>query len=95
MKSEPVGGAGTTSICSDNALSYNLQTANIDVYGNGQASTFSWIAANNPNVTGESTTAQSGGIITDNINNVSGVNQNVIYTVTPTGTNGCVGVPFK
>ena len=95
VKSEPVGGVGTTNICSDNALSYNLQTANIDVYGNGQASTFSWIAANNPNVTGESTTAQSGGIINDNINNVSGVNQNVVYTVTPTGTNNCVGAPFQ
>ncbi|HQK67015.1 MAG TPA: hypothetical protein PLL94_02610, partial [Bacteroidales bacterium] len=95
VKSEPTGGAGTTNTCSDNALSYDLQTANINVYGNSQPSNFSWIAADNASVTGESTTAQSGGIINDNINNVSGVNQNVIYTVTPTGTNGCAGDPFQ
>ncbi len=93
--SEPTGGAGTTNACSDNALGYNLQTANINVLGNGQASNFSWVAAANPNVTGESTSAQSGGIINDNINNVSGSDQLVVYTVTPTGTNGCVGNSFQ
>ncbi|MCD4769889.1 MAG: T9SS type A sorting domain-containing protein, partial [Bacteroidales bacterium] len=95
VKPEPVGEAETAIICSDVALSYNLQTANINVLGNGQPSTFSWIAEFNSNVSGESTTPQTTGIINDNINNISGVDQVVVYTVIPTGTNGCVGNPFS
>ena len=92
--SAPAGAADTTNACSDNALAYVLQN-NIDNLGNGQEANFSWVAEDNPNVTGESTSAVSGGIINDAINNVSGIDQEVIYTVTPTGTNGCTGDSFK
>ena len=95
VKSEPLGDDASTLTCSDIALNYNLQTANIDVLGNSQEADFSWIAAENESVERESTTAQSGNIINDNINNVSGIDQIVIYTVTPTGVNGCVGDPFQ
>ncbi len=96
VRSEPLGQTGSTSTCSDVALNYDIQALNLNVApGNGQASTFSWVAAPNANVTGESTTAVNGGIINDNINNVSGSDQNVIYTVTPTGTNGCTGNTFQ
>ncbi|HCI55029.1 MAG TPA: hypothetical protein DFI01_03785, partial [Bacteroidales bacterium] len=63
VKSEPKGVNDTKSICSDNAVNYNIQTQNINVLGNSQPSTFVWVAASNPNVGGESTTPQSGNVI--------------------------------
>jgi len=56
--------------------------------------TFSWVAADNPDVAGESTTPQTGGIINDVLDNTSTTPQVVNYTVTPTSANGCVGNPF-
>ncbi|GAH34530.1 unnamed protein product, partial [marine sediment metagenome] len=89
---EPVGADDTDNTCSNLALNYDLQ-ANIDGV-NGVSSDFSWVAEDNTNVTGESTTAQTGDFITDNITNQSGLDQDVVYTVTPTGTNDCTGDPF-
>jgi hypothetical protein len=95
VKSQPVGWNATTSTCSDAALNYNLQTSVINVApGNSQASDFSWVATANPNVTGESTTAKAGDILNDVLHNVSGSDQSVVYTVTPTGENGCAGSSF-
>ena len=94
IRSEPEGDDDNISTCSDVALSYNLQTANINTLGNGQAATFSWVATANGDVAGESTTAQTGGTINDQLTNTSSVDQVVVYTVTPTGTNGCEGAPF-
>jgi gliding motility-associated-like protein len=55
-------------------------------------STFTWIAIDNTNVTGESTTSQTTALINNTLNNTSTTNQNVVYTVTPTATaGGCVG----
>lgn len=53
---------------------------------------FSWSATDNPNVNGESTTAQSGALIAQTLTSVSSGPQVVNYTVTPsvlcaTGTN--------
>lgn len=90
---EPVGANDVKTICSDAAVTYNLQT-NVNTLGNGFSSNFTWIAAPNANVTGESTVAQAGPIITDVLNNVTNADQVVVYTVTPTGTNGCAGNPF-
>jgi hypothetical protein len=45
-------------------------------------STFTWIAANNPNVTGESSTVQTTGSINDVLINGTSVAQTVSYTVT-------------
>ncbi|MEQ1585104.1 MAG: PKD-like domain-containing protein, partial [Cyclobacteriaceae bacterium] len=93
VQSEPIGLADGVSICSDQNVAYDLQN-NVNTLGNNVTSTFSWQAAANPSVTGESTTPQAGGIISDILSNTSGVSQVVDYTVTPTGTNGCPGNPF-
>ncbi|MBX2901555.1 MAG: gliding motility-associated C-terminal domain-containing protein [Cyclobacteriaceae bacterium] len=88
----------TPVICSDAVVGYDL-SANVANTGSGGnnlvvGTTFSWVAANNANVGGESTTPQSGNIITDVLNNITNANQVVIYTVTPTSANGCVGNTF-
>ncbi len=58
------------------------------------ASTYTWIAANNPNVTGESVTTQTTSTLNNTLVNTTTVTQTVIYTVTPTSTLGsCVGTP--
>ena len=86
---EPVGTNQTPTTCSDQVLNLTL-----DSYTTLAGNTYSWIATDNPNVTGETTTATTGNTINDTINNVSGVNQTVIYTVTPTSADGCVGADF-
>lgn len=76
--------ASTATICSGGTLSIPLSSSS--------AATYSWIAANNPNTTGESTTAQSTSTINNTITNSTGSAQVVNYTVTPTSTSGgCVG----
>lgn len=98
VRPEPRGFNDTKTICSDDNVSYDLvlNVGNTGMGGNNliTGTTFSWIAADNTNVTGESTVAQSGSNITDVLNNVSNSNQVVVYTITPTGGNTCVGNPF-
>jgi len=94
---EPRGFNDVASICSDETVNYDL-LANISNVGGGgnnlvTGTTFSWVAANNTNVSGESLLPQSGSTITDVLNNVTNVNQVVVYTVTPV-TNGCTGSSF-
>jgi len=90
---KPIGANDSKTVCSDIAVDYNLLT-NIATLGNNVSSTFSWQAVSNANVTGETTSATPGSIITDVITNLTNMDQMVTYTVTPTGTNGCVGLPF-
>ncbi|MBL7871773.1 MAG: hypothetical protein JNM78_09200, partial [Cyclobacteriaceae bacterium] len=92
----PVGSNDVKTVCSDIPVDYNL-LLNIASLGNNVGSTFSWVATDNPNplVTGESTIAIVGPIITDVITNLTNTNQNVVYTVTPTSTSGCAGAPFQ
>ncbi|MBK8293101.1 MAG: hypothetical protein IPK96_21395 [Flammeovirgaceae bacterium] len=99
VQPEPVGFNDASPVaCSDVAFNYDLvaNIANIGAGGNNLTvgTTYSWIAAANPTVTGESTVAQAGPIITDVINNITNSSQVVVYTVTPTSTNGCGGTPF-
>jgi len=99
IRPEPKGfNDATPLICSDDVVGYNLvaNIANTGAGGNNLTigTTYSWIATSNANVTGESTSAQTGGTITDALNNVTNGNQTVVYTITPTSTNGCVGNPF-
>ena len=94
VKPEPVGVAQTQTTCSDVMANYNLIN-NVALLGNNIGSTFTWIAISNSNVTGESTSSQSGSIITDNLNNVTSIDQTVVYNATPTGVNGCVGSVFQ
>jgi len=71
-------------ICSGNALNIQL-AANI-------SSSFLWVAANNPNTTGESLTQQTGQTINDLLINASSTSQTVVYTVTPVSVlAGCTG----
>ena len=76
----------SATICSGTAVNIPL-TAN-------PASTFSWIATSQPNVTGESTTAQGAATLNNTLTNTTAVQQSVTYTVTPTSTPaGCPGTP--
>lgn len=90
---KPSGNPASLSICSDKALAYNLQT-NLNTPGNNMPSTFTWTVAANPAVTGATASSTATGIITDSLRNLSGRDQKVIYTITPTGINGCKGEPF-
>ncbi|MDO8953209.1 MAG: PKD-like domain-containing protein, partial [Draconibacterium sp.] len=59
-------------------------------------STYTWVAANNANVSGESTTNQNTNTLTNTLTLNAGVTtaQTVVYTVTPTAiATGCVGNP--
>ncbi len=98
VRPEPRGFDDTALVCSDVASSYSLSgnVANVGSGGNNLivGTTYSWVAVNNVNVTGESLLPQTGATITDIINNVTNSNQNVVYTITPTSANGCVGNPF-
>ncbi len=68
-------------------------TVNIPLTSSAPA-TYSWIASDNGNTTGESTVAQSSNTLNNTITNNSTVAQSVSYTVTPTGTAGsCLGTP--
>ncbi|MCE9540485.1 MAG: gliding motility-associated C-terminal domain-containing protein [Bacteroidetes bacterium] len=76
----------TATICSGGTVSIPLTSS--------LASTYTWVAANNPNTTGESIVVQSATTLTNTITNNSALVQTVIYTVTPTSTpQGCVGAP--
>jgi len=80
-----VSSSNTTSVCSGTALNFGL-TAN-------PTSNFTWIATDNTNTTGESTTTQLSNTINNSIINASNsVSENIVYTVTPTSTAGnCLG----
>jgi len=76
--------ASTATICSGGTVSIPL-TANV-------ASTFTWVAANNPNTTGETITTQTTSVITNTLVSTTGNTEVVVYTVTPVSTGGsCVG----
>ena len=71
-------------------LNLDATTSNVSL------DTFSWSAADNTSVTGETTTTSTSSFITDNLTNLTGVAQTVIYTVTPTSAapGSCVGNPY-
>jgi gliding motility-associated-like protein len=75
----------TASICSGNSVGLNLTSS-------PQGAALSWIATDNPNVTGESLTTQTGSSLNDVLVNTSPSAQTVTYTITPT-LNGCTGNP--
>lgn len=78
--------AGIATICSGGSVSIPF-TSNIN-------STYTWIAGNNPNTTGESTTIQTTGTLSNTIINSTSSVETVTYTVTPTAVTGsCVGTP--
>jgi len=100
IRPEPKGfNDGIPIICSDATVNYNLESniLNVGLGGNGliTGTTYSWVATSNPNVSGESTTPQSGKIITDGLNNVTNADQQVVYDVTPLSANLCPGDVFQ
>ena len=80
-----VTSANTATVCSGSAVSVPLTSS--------VTSTYSWLATDNTNVTGESTTAQTTNTLSNTLVNTSAFAQTVIYTITPTSTTGCLGVP--
>lgn len=100
VKPEPVGFAETLStICSDNAPGYVIQTQNINTLpGNSVPSTFVWHpTVDNPDVIGDEnlgnrTTATINETL---VNTASLIAENVVYEILPTGTNGCAGEAFE
>ncbi|MBL0356921.1 MAG: hypothetical protein IPP72_08520 [Chitinophagaceae bacterium] len=77
--------ASTASICSGGTVSIPL-TSDI-------ASAYTWIATDNTNVTGESTSLQTTSTLSNTLIATSGTAETVNYTVTPTSTGGCTGTP--
>jgi PKD repeat protein len=94
IRPEPKGVDAAKTVCSDVAVDYNVINNVAIAPGNNVGSNFSWVAASNGSIVGESTTPQAGGIINNSLNNVTSGAQNVIYTVTPTSVAGCQGDPF-
>ncbi|MFZ2898546.1 MAG: LamG-like jellyroll fold domain-containing protein, partial [Saprospiraceae bacterium] len=95
IKPEPVGANKTYKVCSGTPLSIDLQGL-VDTDGNGVQSTFSWVAANNAEVDGENSLPTAGSVINNQLSLVVPANgvKTVVYTVSPTGQNGCVGDNF-
>ncbi|MBL0048902.1 MAG: SBBP repeat-containing protein [Bacteroidetes bacterium] len=84
--SPTVSNTGTTIVCSGTPINIPL-TASV-------ASTFTWIAANNANTTGESLTLQTTSSIQNTIVCTNSNPHNVNYTITPTSITGsCPGTP--
>jgi len=78
--------ANSASLCSGGTVSIPLIS---DI-----PSTYTWVAAANGNVGGETTTIQTTGTLTDALTNATNALQTVVYTVTPTAiATGCVGNP--
>ena len=81
-KTPSMSSSPTKTVCSGVAVNLPL-TSNM-------SSTYTWIATDNINTTGESTTIQNTSTLTDVITNNTASIQTVTYTVTPT-SGGCAG----
>lgn len=75
--------ASSASICSGGTVNIPLTSS--------MPSTYTWIAASNANVSGESTTQQTTSTLNNTLTITSGGTQTVNYTVTPTAISGCQG----
>lgn len=76
--------ANSATICSGSIVNIPLTST--------VASNFSWIAGDNINTTGESTTSQSTSTLNNTISNALSTAQTVSYTITPTSiAGGCPG----
>jgi sarcosine oxidase delta subunit len=86
---------GTSTSCANEAVGFDLQ-AYMNSSGNGVNSNFSWFAlSDNPLVTGESLTSQTGDLLTDVLVNNTILPQAVVYRVTPmSDPAGCTGSTF-
>ena len=91
VNTTPTSTNETAAVCSGATYELDL-TSKIT---NAVPSNFSWIAADNPNVSGESTTTQTTSSISNTLINSTNSPHVVVYTVTPTSVTGsCAGAPF-
>ena len=90
---EPIADNVEEPACSDVEFVLNLNSYITNLTTNDN--TFTWVATDNPNVTGETLTITSTNEIRETLTNVSLENQDVVYTVTPTSVNGCEGSSFE
>src|SRR5450756_1573126 len=91
VRSEPQGVStpATQTVCSDEPITpIVLSTSN----GMTAGTTYAWTRDNTINVTGLANIGT--GNISGTPNNVTGVDQTVTYTITPTSSAGCVGNTF-
>lgn len=77
--------ASTASICSGGTVNIPL-TSNIPA-------TYTWIATDNINVTGESTSLQTTSTLNNTLTNILTTARTVIYTVRPSSAGVCEGAP--
>ncbi len=90
VRSEPVGVAtpATQTVCSDAAITTIVLSTSNSMAG----TTYAWTRDNTVGVTG--TGSAGSGDISGTPNNVTGTDQTVTYTITPTSAAGCVGNSF-
>ena len=84
---EPVGSDATAAICSEGTFTVDLD-GQTDI-----GATYSWTVAANADVTGQADGSDAA-TLSQTLTSSTGDVETVVYTVTPTGDNGCVGEPF-
>ena len=85
----PTSNNGIQTICTTMQSNYDLTS----LISNGIASTYSWSAISNLNITGEG--SGTGSLLTNSLTNTSALNQVVTYNVIPTSIIGsCQGASF-
>ena len=89
---EPVVANQTSTTCSDVALNYSLDAL---ISGTGDTFTYTVASSDAVNVpAGNPRTAPSAANITDVYTNTTAAPVTITYTVTPIGSNGCIGNTF-
>lgn len=89
---EPVVTSQVAATCSTVALNYSLDSL---IIGMGDAFTYSVVSSDNVNVpAGSPRTTASSANITDLYTNTTTAAVILTYTITPIGSNGCIGNPF-
>lgn len=89
---EPVVTSQVAATCSTVALNYSLDSL---IIGMGDTFTYSVVSSDNVNVpAGSPRTTASSANITDLYTNTTNTAVILTYTVTPIGSNGCIGNPF-
>ncbi|MFK7972562.1 MAG: PKD-like domain-containing protein, partial [Bacteroidia bacterium] len=92
---KPSAPAITIIVCDNDSLGFDLQD-HIDQLGNGVNSTFTWKSNGVAGVLGNSTTWQTGPIITDRVENITLLRKSIVYSVRPTSSpEGCSGDVFR
>ena len=82
----------SSNICSGDTLNQNL-IGLIENFSSGV--NFSWSAADNPNVSGETTSTSTDDRIRDTLVNNTGTSQDVVYTISSSlASNGCAGSTY-